>query len=579
MKNTIITAILIFFTVGILSSCKEDYLDIKNDALITSSSFPARLSDIEKEIGATYGFRSGRIWNFPQVMASYGMEHFMFDGKPDRFPSAMTNGLNYIVNEPELWGENLFVLSYDNIKRENSVIGDIQKYKLTAPESEKQLLDVMLGEAYVSRAVDYFYLTGFYSEAIGDNNTAKGLILSDKIASSREETFKGRATVKESYDFIINDLKQAVTLMGDHEWADGMKGRFTGIGAKALLGKIYVYLERWPDAVKTLGEVVNDPKVKLASTASFKNMWVDGGVDEFNGESLLQVNNTNTVEDSWWGGTNQGTERMYGTAYWKDNAASGTGSWNMGFYPDANIKRFGYNQAHWGTPMNAAYIAQANTQRSASPAAHDPRLFMYAYQPWVDEITASDGKNYPVSYPAEGLTSWWAQFHTFSLKKFTYTNFKDGTYGSQTRVNMPIIRVADVYLLYAEALIKSGGSSATALDYINKVHRRAYGYNPNAASPVDYNSLTSPTLAPSNDQVCSNNPLRYERWAELQGENSWWFDIKRWKLAPQESAYYGYTTALGTWNPIVWDDRFYSWPLPQNEIATSNGLVEQNTGF
>ncbi|NJO69511.1 MAG: hypothetical protein HC830_09725, partial [Bacteroidetes bacterium] len=68
-------------------------------------------------------------------------------------------------------------------------------------------------------------------------------------------------------------------------------------------------------------------------------MWVDGGADEFNGESLLQVNNSNTVEDSWWGGTNQGTERMYGTAYWKDGASAGTGSWNMGFYPDANIER------------------------------------------------------------------------------------------------------------------------------------------------------------------------------------------------------------------------------------------------
>lgn len=579
MKKNIITSLLILLTIAMLSSCKEDFLDIKNDALINSGSFPARLSDIEKEIGATYGFRSGRIWNFPQVMASYGMEHFMFDGKPDRFPSAMTNGLNYNVGEPELWGENLFALSYENIKRENSVISDIQRYKQKAPESEYAMLDVMLGEAYLSRAVEYFYLAGFYSEAIADDNDAQGMILIDKIATNREETFKGRSSVRETYEFIIADLQKAIELMGNHEWQEGMRGRFTGLGAKALLGKVYVYLQRWPDAIATLGEVINNPKVKLASTASFKNMWVDGGNDEFNGESLLQVNNTNTVEDSWWGGTNQGTERMYGAAYWKDNGAAGTGSWNMGFYPDANIERFGYKQAHWGTPMNAAYIAQANTQRTANPTAHDPRLFMFAYQPWVDEITADDGKKYPVSYPAEGLTSWWDRFHTFALKKFTYTNFKDGTYGSQTRVNMPIIRVADVYLLYAEALIKSGGNSSNALEYINKVHRRAYGYDPNSVSPVDYGSLTAPTKAPATDQVCGNNPLRYERWAELQGENCWWFDIKRWKLAPQESAYYGFTTALGTWSPITWNDRYYSWPFPQNEIATSNGLVKQNKGF
>lgn len=578
MKNILFILILII-SLGILSSCEDSFLDIKNDEKVNSGSFPARFSDVEKELGATYGFRSGRIWNFPQVMASFGMEHFMFDSKQDRFPSAMTNGLNYIVNEPELWGENLFALSYDNIKRENSLMADIERYKSKAAENEKEMLDYMLGEAYVSRAVEYYYLAGFYGETIGDDSNAKGMILIDKIAESREETFKGRSTVKETYDFIISDLKKGIELLGDHEWPEGMRGRFTGIGAKALLGKVYVYLKRWPDAVTTLSEVVNNPKVKLASTASFKKMWVDGGPDEFNGESLLQINNTNTVQDSWWGGTNQGTERMYGTAYWKNNAAAGTGSWNMGFYPDANIERFGYIQDHWAKPMDQDYIDKANAKRSAAIPDHDPRLFMYAYQPWVDNITADDGKSYPVSYPAEGLTTWWDRFHTFSLKKYTYTVFKDGTYGSQTRVNEPIIRVADVYLLYAEALINSGGSSATALEFINKVHRRAYGFDVNAPSPVDYASLTSPTKAPSNDQVCGNNPLMYERWAELQGENSWFFDIKRYRLGPKESAYYGHTTALGTWNPIVWNDRYYSWPFPQNEINTSNGLVVQNTGF
>ncbi|NJO69510.1 MAG: RagB/SusD family nutrient uptake outer membrane protein [Bacteroidetes bacterium] len=270
MKKNIFTSILILLTVLILFSCKEEFLDVKNDALINSGSFPARLSDIEKEIGTTYGFRSGRIWNFPQVMASYGMEHFMFDGKPDRFPSAMTNGLNYNVGEPELWGENLFALSYDNIKRENSIISDIERYMEKAPESEKAMLDVMLGEAYVSRAVEYFYLAGFYGEAIGDNNTAKGMILIDKIATNREETFKGRSTVKETYEFIIADLQKAVELMGNHEWQEGMKGRFTGIGAKHYWAKYMFFWNAGPTQLKTLGEVINDPKVKLASNTSLK---------------------------------------------------------------------------------------------------------------------------------------------------------------------------------------------------------------------------------------------------------------------------------------------------------------------
>ncbi|MDF1547063.1 MAG: RagB/SusD family nutrient uptake outer membrane protein [Bacteroidales bacterium] len=577
MKNTILTIIILLGAL-IFSSCKEEFLDIKDDSKINSSSFPASVSDIEKEIGSIYGFRSGKVWHFPQVMASFGMEHFMFDGKSDGsgFPSAQTNGLMYKVNEPELWGENLFKWSYDNIKRENSAISDIQKYQANAPEIEQEYLNVMLGEAYLSRAVEYYYLVGFYGEAIGDNDNAKGMMLVDEIAQTREETFTGRSSVKATYEFIISDLKKAIELMGDHKWPNGQRGRFTGIGAKALLGKVYVFLERWSDATTTLAEVVNDPDVQLASSSSFKDMWVDGNEAEFNGESLLAINNTGSVGDSWIGGSNQGIVRMYGAAYWKDDKVFGSGSWNMGYYPDANIERFGYMQDHWGTPMNPTYIAEANALRSAAIPAHDPRLFTYTYQPWVDQITV-EGFEYPVSYPAEGMIQWYEQFQTFALRKFTYTDF-DGNL-NQDRVNSPIIRVADVYLLYAEALIESGGSSATALEYINKVHRRAYGYDPNTASVVDYSSLSDATKAPSTDVVCFNNPLRYERWAELQGESCWWFDIKRWRMAQEESNYYVFTTADGTKRPIVWNDRYYSWPIPESEIASSNGLVEQNTGW
>jgi len=92
--------------------------------------------------------------------------------------------------------------------------------------------------------------------------------------------------------------------------------------------------------------------------------------------------------------------------------------------------------------------------------------------------------------------------------------------------NYYLLRLADVYLLYAEAS-KGAGDAAAALEYLNKVKRRADNYPVDAPSPIDYVSLTDKTSA-IGDPVLGNNPLYYERWAELFNEGHWWFDVCRW---------------------------------------------------
>jgi hypothetical protein len=128
--------------------------------------------------------------------------------------------------------------------------------------------------------------------------------------------------------------------------------------------------------------------------------------------------------------------------------------------------------------------------------------------------------------------------------------------------------------MYAEALIQSGGSNTEALEYINKVKRRAYGLSPDAPSVVDYLGLTDKTIA--TDEVLANNPLRYERWAELFLESHWWFDIVRWRLGPKEAAFY---QKVGSGN-LVWEDRAYAMPIPESEINSNPGLKgQQNPGY
>jgi starch-binding outer membrane protein, SusD/RagB family len=138
--------------------------------------------------------------------------------------------------------------------------------------------------------------------------------------------------------------------------------------------------------------------------------------------------------------------------------------------------------------------------------------------------------------------------------------------------------MADIYLLYAESCMNSGDNS-TALEYINKVHRRAYDQPIHSASPYDYNSLNDRTKASATDVNLANSPLRYERYAELFAEGHWWFDVCRWRIGAAEASYYG--NLLPDNHPSQWnDERSYAFPIPLEEINANPKMAgQQNPGY
>jgi hypothetical protein len=140
-----------------------------------------------------------------------------------------------------------------------------------------------------------------------------------------------------------------------------------------------------------------------------------------------------------------------------------------------------------------------------------------------------------------------------------------------------LLRLADVYLLYAEASINTA-DPVTGLEYINKVKRRAYGLPVDGPSAVDYASLTSATsAAAAGDAVLGNNPLYYERWAELFNEGQWWQDICRWHLGKSEAAFYVKNMATST---LSFPDKSYAWPIPLLETnANAKISGQQNPGY
>ncbi len=80
--------------------------------------------------------------------------------------------------------------------------------------------------------------------------------------------------------------------------------------------------------------------------------------------------------------------------------------------------------------------------------------------------------------------------NAWSLRKFTITDKSFWSLNLGVGSNVFWLRMADVHLLYAEALAATG-ENAAALEQVNKVRRRAYSLPVDAPSPRDYASLTA----------------------------------------------------------------------------------------
>ncbi len=152
-----------------------------------------------------------------------------------------------------------------------------------------------------------------------------------------------------------------------------------------------------------------------------------------------------------------------------------------------------------------------------------------------------------------------------------------GAWSSGNRANS-MLRLAEIYLDYAEALNESSPGDPEVLEYINLVRNRAgipeYGSS-ELEAPVGKDAM--------------REAIRKERRVELAFENVRYFDARRWKIA--EEVFDGPTIGLDInapdinnfYNKVpfetrIFDKRHYLWPIPQDEININTKLV-QNTGW
>lgn len=154
--------------------------------------------------------------------------------------------------------------------------------------------------------------------------------------------------------------------------------------------------------------------------------------------------------------------------------------------------------------------------------------------------------------------------------------------GVQSKFRPSIIfRLADLYLLYAEAVNEVAPQDERVLSYLNEVRRRA--------GLSDIEEL-NPDI--KGNQELQRLAIQRERRIELATEGQRYFDVRRWMIADQdgEGRQFGYVHGMNMnaaedkfyeeveASPIVFRRKMYLYPIPDNEMKKSEQLV-QNPGW
>ena len=311
----------------------------------------------------------------------------------------------------------------------------------------------------------------------------------------------GRSPVAEVYGLIISDFEVAIDGLPE-TWPDERQGRPSRGAAQAMLSKAYLTMATAP---------LNAPE-NYALAAQMAQQVIDGG-----NYSLVE-----DIREVFSLATKYGPEMIWGFNSNNVDVATDPQIWtpaNMGGWSDFSATPE-WEQAWPDQSRKDAYLLLENDEG-------------VPYTEW-------EGQNFP------------------HIRKFLYD--PENYDRLVSTVNMPIIRYADVLLIFAEASNQAnGGPTAEAVNAVNQIIDRANDYQVNPGYP----------LLTGNESVQKfDDAVIRERNYELCFEQDRWHDLVRKRILKEV-------------NP-EWEENFseddYLWPIPQSDLRLNPNL-EQNPGY
>lgn len=506
MKNNIYKisiAASLFLSAGALNvSCTTDNLeDVKNlGAFDTNNFFRNEQECFFALIGAYDPVRKYAA-GFENMVTFFnaGSDDFNAGGGSSTDGAGIQGLSNYQLN-PNTMPASYWRDYYQGISRANVLIEKVPFANMNDAIKKR-----FTAESKTLRALYYFELLRMFKNI--------PLILTEIHANDDYYNIP-QAKPADVYAQIEADLTAAIpdlpmTVSGDQ------RGRFTQGAARALLGKVYLYENKKAEAAAQFLEVNGTPGgtsqygYKLVS--NFADLWITD--NKFTTESVFEVMHTNKGNSDWgfWGqGNDEGNSinimvAPRGYSKISTDAPDVVAGW--AFNPvTEDLFNFMQGDPRLNATILNVKVLKQQGKADYSPAYMDNGYFLNKYMPTKDEVTTLPG-------PAE-------------------LNY---------RQNYIYLRLADTYLMEAEALNGSGARAQALLDAV----RARVGL---ASVPV------------------SIQAVKDERRRELVGEGHRWFDLVRWGDAPSKLAFKGFVAGK---NEIL--------PIPYTELTGT--ILKQNPNY
>jgi hypothetical protein len=500
---------LMIVLAGSLGACRKSFVDLTSPTAISTTVFYKTQADINSALTGVYGeLRSyyDLYWSLTELPS----DNTVIDA-PSLAAFGQYKTLTWNASDGQVlskWAASSPTGAYTLIADANNVITYAPNVTM-----DPALQARYIGEAKFLRALMYFNLARMFGDVplvtAPITSEADGYALETRTALTAAPT---AATIISNgariYAQIEKDLQDAVAALPATYTAATDQGRATSGSATALLGKVYVYEQKWSQAATILSPVA-------AAGNPYGYQLLPNYADVFSP-------------------TNRNNKEMVFSIQYLSTGNSEGSSFTIYFLPQES---------------GSSLIAPA-------PSSYD-----LGSADLYNAFESGDlRKTTCIRTYTSGTATW------YYTAKFLETGIKSAYEGN---CSWPVMRYADVLLLYAEALNESG-NTAGALTVLQQVRTRA-------------GLATDLTL----DQPGTRAAIRKERRVELCFEGHRWWDLIRTdQMMPVMTAFAASNGSGIAGSPIQIGAQYAFkalYPIPQSEINLIKGkglnTLPQNFGY
>jgi len=486
--------------------CKEEeFLDETNPNAITTATFWKTESHYTSALNTVYSalqFQSvsGGELVYEMVMGDIGGTETWY--RPTAFRNLTFNDGIYHVTDK--WDE-----LYVGIFRANQVIQNIAEADPNIFTDNN--MEEIEAQARFLRAWFYWQLAHTYGGAVmhttvieNDEDFHKPFSTIDEVTSS---------IIKPDLDFAMKNLPQT--------WSGDDLGRVTWGSATSLMGKVHLYAKEWTEAANLFKEVIDSGIYGL--TANVRDNYSEE--NELNEESIFETVYSADIAPGISGEAVDNNTFESGAE--ASALARGLGQLSFGAFnvvlPSYFLhEMFVYDEVDPDNPLN-----DGNTQSKRMSAS----------------ICPLNGETDFYQLPI-GASGGWAFGQSAYVKKHTnWYHLPSEDVMGRSGINFRHIRLADVYLMYAEAVLEASGDVPTAIEYIDYIRSRSgvitlqdYIEDNGGSIPELHISTQvngSRSFTPATPQSIMTHIRRVERPLELCFEGHRWKDLVRWGIVSE----------------------------------------------